>query len=58
MKLPDCTILKFDLKTERIDYQNRYQGQDITFLQLKTWTTKAENFDDETKSAMLRRRFD
>jgi hypothetical protein len=58
MKLPDCAILKFDLKTERLDYQTRYQGQDITFLQIKTWTIKAESFDDETNSAMLRRWFD
>lgn len=58
MNIPDCTILEFDPKNERIDYQARYSGQDLTFSHIKSWTIKAENYDDETKSAMLRRWLD
>jgi hypothetical protein len=58
MKLPDCAIFNFDRKNEPIDYQARYQGQGINFLHLKTWSVKAERFDDEIESAVLRRWFD
>ena len=58
MKTQDCRKLKFDHENERIDYQARYLEQELTFSHIKSWTIEAENFEDETKLAMLRRWFD